>query len=667
MSVVEKNQFNVLLVGNPNTGKSTLFNSLTGLKQKVGNFPGVTVDKKSGTFKVKNQVVNIIDLPGTYSLAPNSEDEKVTYQYILDATHDEIVVVVADVTNLKRNLLLLTQIMDFGKKVVLVLNMMDLLQKNEQEVNVEKLSHLLGISVVPINAQIGKGIDELKNAIVHFNAHPVRFIEQDSLANAVDETMLRYGKINEIVNQCFYSKGEGKTSILTKKIDNILTHKFYGYFIFLAILFTIFQAIFSWSSYPMELIENGFLLLGDWLRTNLPVGILNDLIVNGIVAGLSGVFVFVPQITMLFAFIVVLEDTGYMSRVSFLMDRILRQFGLNGKSIIPLLSSTACAVPAIMSTRTITNLKERLITIMVAPLISCSARIPVYTLLISLVISKDSSWGTFNLQGLLMMGLYLIGFLAALAAAWVMKKLIKSKEKSSFIMEMPIYRMPRWKNVGLSIYSKVQVFLFDAGKIIVAISIVLWVLSSYGPSNTFEKIEEKYTVETDNYPSHFKQKTDNSTKKTNNYPSLSEKEINTLISAEKLEASYAGMIGKTIEPLIQPIGFDWKIGISLVTSFAAREVFVGTMATLYSVGDEDNTMSIREKMMNAKNTKTGEKLYSTATTMSLLLFYAFAMQCMATLAVVYRETKSIKWPLIQLAYMGVLAYLSSFIVYHIFV
>lgn len=648
MSATEKNQLNVLLVGNPNTGKSTLFNSLTGLNQKVGNFPGVTVDKKSGTFKINNQLVNIIDLPGAYSLAPNSEDEKVTNQYILDAKTDEIIIVVADVTNLKRNLLLLTQIMDLGKKVVLVLNMMDLLQKNNQEVNVEKLSKLLGISVIPINAHIGKGVDELKNAIVQFKANPVKFIEKDSLANAVDETMLRYGKINEIVNQCFSSKGEGKTSVLTKKIDNILTHKFYGYLIFLTILFTIFQAIFSWSSYPMELIEKGFLLLGNWLGNTLPSGILNDLLVNGIVAGLSGIFVFVPQITMLFAFIVVLEDTGYMSRVSFLMDRILRQFGLNGKSIIPLLSSTACAVPAIMSTRTITNFKERLITIMVAPLISCSARIPVYTLLIGLIISKESSWGVFNLQGLLMMGLYLIGFIAALGAAWVMKKLIKSKEKSSFIMEMPIYRMPRWKNVGLSIYSKVQVFLFDAGKIIVAISIVLWVLSSYGPSNTFEKIEEKYAIET------------------NNYPTLTEKEINSLISAEKLEASYAGIIGKTIEPLIQPIGFDWKIGISLVTSFAAREVFVGTMATLYSVGDEDNTMSIREKMMKAKNAETGEKLYSTATTMSLLLFYAFAMQCMATLAVVYRETKSIKWPLIQLTYMGVLAYLSSFIVYHIF-
>ncbi|MGE0562802.1 MAG: ferrous iron transport protein B [Flavobacteriales bacterium] len=648
MSIAEKNLLNVLLVGNPNTGKSTLFNGLTGLNQKVGNFPGVTVDKKSGTFKVNNQLVNVVDLPGTYSLSPNSEDEKVTHEQVVNATEHDIIVVVADVTNLKRNMLLLTQIMDLGKKVVLVLNMMDLLQKNKQEINIEKLAGLLGISVVPINAQIGKGIQELKEAVIKCKTSSVKFIDEKiSSTSLVDETMLRYSKINQILLQCFNQKGDDKNSILTKKIDNILTHKFYGYLVFLAILFTIFQAIFSWSSYPMELIENGFLILGEWLGNNLPDGILNDLIVNGIVAGLSGIFVFVPQITMLFGFIVILEDTGYMSRVSFLMDRILRQFGLNGKSIIPLLSSTACAVPAIMSTRTINNLKERLITIMVAPLISCSARIPVYTLLISLVIPTESSWGIFNMQGLLMMGLYLIGFIAALAAAWVMKKLIKSKEKSSFIMEMPIYRMPRWKNVGLSIYSKVQIFLFDAGKIIVAISIVLWVLSSYGPSDSFKQIEEKYA-------------------KTEFADSFSEEEISSKIAAEKLESSYAGIIGKTIEPMIQPIGFDWKIGISLVTSFAAREVFVGTMATLYSVGDEDNTVSIRTKMMKAKNHVTGEKLYSRATTFSLLLFYAFAMQCMATLAVVYRETKSIKWSLIQLVYMGILAYLSSFIVYHIF-
>lgn len=649
MSTSKNNQLNVLLVGNPNTGKSTLFNALTGLRQKVGNFPGVTVDKKSGSFKVGDALVKVVDLPGTYNLTPNSEDEKVTEEYIKTATKDDVVVVVADVTNLKRNLLLLTQVIDLGKKVVLVLNMMDLLQQNKQEINVEKLASLLGIQVIPINARIGKGIEELRQAVLNAKSGSIKFIEETK-SSAIDETMLRYQKLHQIVEQCIVTKGEDRNVGLTRKIDNIITHKYYGYLIFLSLMLLIFQAIFSWSSYPMELIENGFLALGEWLGETLPKGVLNDLIVNGIVAGLSGVFVFVPQIAILFAFIIILEDTGYMSRVSFLMDRVLRQFGLNGKSIIPLLSSTACAVPAIMSARTINNFKERLITIMVAPLISCSARIPVYTLLIALVIPKEKTLGFFNLQGLLMMGLYLIGFIAALTAAWVMKMLIKSKERSSFIMEMPIYRMPRWKNVGLSIFSKVNVFLFDAGKIIVAISIVLWVLSSYAPSGKFEQIEAKYAqVETDDYLSQGN---------TNDHQSQ--------IAAEKLEASYAGIIGKTIEPLIRPIGFDWKIGISLVTSFAAREVFVGTMATLYSVGDADNTSSIREKMMMAKNTQTGEKLYTLATTLSLLLFYAFAMQCMATLAVVYRETKSIKWPIIQLVYMGVLAYASSFIVYQLF-
>jgi len=634
------------LVGNPNTGKSTLFNSLTGLNQKVGNFPGVTVDKKSGVFKINNQQVKIIDLPGTYSLNPTSEDEKVTQKNIRESTGDEVVIVVADATNLKRNLLLLTQIIDQGKKAVLVLNMMDLLQKNNQEIKIEKLSLLLGIPVIPINARIGKGLDDLKYAIANYASEPTKFIDQPVSSNVIDETMLRYNKINQIVNDCLIIDGVDKQGLLTRKIDNILTHKIYGYVIFLSLMFLIFQAIFSWSNYPMELIESGFLLLGEKMSLLLPKGIINDLIVDGIIAGLGGIFVFIPQITMLFAFIIILEDTGYMARVSFLMDRILRNFGLNGKSIIPLLSSTACAVPAIMGARTINNVKERLITIMVAPLISCSARIPVYTLLIALVIPKESAWGIFNLQGVIMMGLYLIGFLAALLAAWVMKVIIKSKEKSSFILEMPIYRMPRWKNVGISIIGKVKVFLFDAGKIIIAISIILWGLSSYGPSDKMEEIDAKYAeMLTQN------QNVEN---------------IASLKAADKLEASYAGIIGKTIEPVIKPLGFDWKIGISLVTSFAAREVFVGTMATLYSVGDEDNTTTIREKMLLAKNPNTGQKLYSKATTFSLLIFYAFAMQCMATLAVVYRETNSIKWPLIQLFYMGFLAYFSSLIVYTIF-
>ncbi|MGB0882466.1 MAG: ferrous iron transport protein B [Vicingaceae bacterium] len=634
---------NIILIGNPNTGKSTLFNALTGLNQKIGNFPGVTVDKKTGSYNFKNKKVNVVDLPGTYSLNPNSVDEQVAKDYVEQSSENDIVLVVADATNLKRNLLLYTQIVDQGKQVILVLNMMDLLEKNKQEIDLNKLSKLLNCPVIPINARIEKGVDEVKYAINSYKHKPNTFVGNNYSSNVVDETMLRFNKINQIVNECTTKNGENKSQLFTKKLDNILTHKVYGYLIFLGILFFIFQAIFSWSSYPMDLIDNGFILLCDFVSNSLPEGMLNDLIVNGILAGLGGIVIFVPQIAILFAFLTILEDTGYMARVSFLMDRILRQFGLNGKSVIPLLSSTACAIPAIMGARTISNYKERLITIMVAPLISCSARIPVYTILIALIVSEDSYWGIFNMQGLLVMGLYLLGFLAAILSAWVMKLIIKSKQKSTFTLEMPIYRAPRWKNVGFEIFSKVKIFLFDAGKVIIAISIILWVLSSYSPGDTFEKIEEKYAT-----------------------TALSENEASTLIASEKLEASYAGIIGKTIEPAIRPLGFDWKIGISLVTSFAAREVFVGTMATLYSVGDEDNTKSIREKMMAATNKETGEKLYTTATTLSLLLFYVFAMQCMATLAIVYRETNSIKWPIIQVVYMGALAYFSSLIVYTIF-
>jgi ferrous iron transport protein B len=638
---------NIILIGNPNTGKSTLFNSLTGLNQKIGNFPGVTVDKKTGSFKIKETKIYVTDLPGTYSLSPNSEDEKVAKQYIEKSGKDDIIVVVADATNLKRNLLLCSQIIDLNKQVILVLNMMDLLQINKQEIDIDKLSSQLKCEVIPINARIGKGTDQLKASIISFVKKENKFFRTNHSLSSVEETMARFKIIDQILATCLTKNGEDKSYLFTKKIDNIVTHKVYGYLIFLGILFIIFQAIFSWSSYPMDLIENGFLLLGEFVSNNLPEGMINDLIVNGILAGLGGIVIFVPQIAILFAFITILEDTGYLARVSFLMDRILRHFGLNGKSIIPLISSAACAIPAIMGARTIANYKERLITIMVAPLISCSARIPVYTILIALVVPDESYYGIFNMQGLLIMGLYLLGFTAAILSAWVMKLLIKSKQESTFTLEMPIYRSPRWKNVGFEVLSKVKIFLFDAGKIIIAISIILWVLSSYGPGDKFEQISEKYQTE-------------------KTIQQYSESEINSFIASEKLEASYAGIIGKTIEPAIKPLGFDWKIGISLVTSFAAREVFVGTMATLYSVGDEDNTKSIREKMMLAKNQQTGEKLYTKATTFSLLIFYVFAMQCMATLAVVYRETNSIKWPIIQVVYMGALAYFSSLLVYTIF-
>ncbi len=638
---------NIILIGNPNTGKSTLFNSLTGLNQKIGNYPGVTVDKKTGKFSINQIKVNVIDLPGIYSLAPNSEDEIIAKKYIDEADDNDLIVIVADVTNLKRNLLLCTQIIDEGKQVILALNMMDLLQKNKQEIDIPKFEKILNCPVIPINARLEKGIDDLKYAISSYKNKKNSFLNNLNSSNAIDETMLRFNKINSIIKDCLTQTGENKSYLLTKKIDNILTHKVYGYLIFLSILFLIFQAIFSWASYPMNLIEMGFLNLGEFISNIIPSGMLNDLVVNGILAGLGGIVIFVPQIALLFAIITILEDTGYMARVSFIMDRILRQFGLNGKSIIPLLSSTACAIPAIMSARTIGNYKERLITIMVSPLVSCSARIPVYTILIALIVPKDSSFGIFNMQGLLIMALYLLGIGAALLAALVMKIIITSKQQSTFTLEMPIYRTPRWKNVGFEIFNKVKIFLFDAGKIIIAISIILWGLSSFAPGEKFEEIESKFATQLIQ-EQHSKQ------------------EINSLIASEKLEVSYAGMIGKTIEPVIAPLGFDWKIGIALVTSFAAREVFVGTMATLYSVGDADNTKSIREKMMMAKNPKTGEKLYTKATTLSLLIFYVFAMQCMATLAVVYRETNSIKWPFIQVVYMGLLAYFSSLLVYNIF-
>ena len=423
---------------------------------------------------------------------------------------------------------------------------------------------------------------------------------------------------------------------LTKSIDDVLIHPVFGYVVFLSILFAIFQAVFAWSEYPMDLIDGLFVQLQTFTSNSLPEGLLNDLVVNGILAGLGGIVIFVPQIAFLFAFIAFLEDTGYMARVSFITDKLLRGVGLNGRSIIPLLSGAGCAIPAIMSARTISSWKERLITIMVTPLMSCSARLPVYTLIIGLIIPAEEFMG-FNLQGLVLMAFYLIGFVAAISIAFLMKFIINSSERSYYIMEMPSYKIPDWKTVMYTIVEKVKVFLFDAGKIIIAISIVLWVLSSFAPGNKFEKIEEKWLGKVDS-------------------------EMH--IAAEKLEASYAGMIGKTIEPAIKPLGFDWKIGISLITSFAAREVFVGTMSTIYSVGDE-NIQSIQERMKNVKNKETGEAFFTPAVGISLMLFYAFAMQCMGTVAIVYRETGHWKWPAIQFLYMGALAYLSSFIAYQL--
>ncbi|MBG8553258.1 ferrous iron transport protein B [Hymenobacter guriensis] len=692
----------IALIGNPNSGKSSLFNQLTGLNQKVGNFPGVTVDRKTGIAQLTPGLrAEIIDLPGTYSLYPKSLDEKVITDLLYDKTsqqYPDFVIITADASNLRRNLLLFTQLADLGLPAVLALNMMDVAEQHGVKIDIQALQQELGVPVIPMNARKGIGIAALKIVMAqqldapavrfyapeeallpmirqiryYFNLHndylalhyahqyrQISFLSADDKAyigelvqqygfeatpRQAQETIDRYARINDILLDTVSVTRTERKEPYSNRLDRVLTHRVWGYLIFFGVLFLMFQAVFAWASYPMDLIDEGIAFINSLIQTNFD-GPLINLLTEGVLAGLGGVLMFVPQIALLFAFIAVLEETGYMARVTFMMDKIMRKFGLNGKSVVPLISGVACAVPAIMSARTIENWKDRIITIFVTPLMSCSARIPIYTVLIGLVVPDEPVLGIFNLRGIALMGLYLLGFFAAIFSALAMKLLLKTKERSYFIMEFPVYRWPRWKNVGITIVEKVKTFVFQAGKVIVAISVMLWVLASFGPGQTLEKAEAQVREQA----------------AAQARPAA---ETDMQVAAIRLENSYAGVFGRALEPAIRPLGFDWKIGIALLTSFAAREVFVGTISTIYSVGQDADMRTVQQKLALAKDVD-GQPFFTTARSASLLVFYVFAMQCMSTLATTYRETKGWKWPLLQMVYMTGLAYFSALLVYQL--
>ena len=694
-------QINVALIGNPNTGKTSVFNTLTGLNQKVGNYPGITVEKKQGTCNLERNIkAHILDLPGTYSLNASSLDENVVIELLLnkkDKDFPDVAVVVADIENLKRNLLLFTQIKDLGIPTILAINMADRMNRKGIFIDVKQLEAILETKIVLISSRKNTGFEALKKGIAYYQnlslkpclnsskiapdyfdriqktfpnqdlyklwlviTHDVNFgklerndftgiktLQTESVSTLKrlqqKETIVRYQFINETLKKTLHIDKKNAKD-LRSRFDRILTHKIWGYVIFFSVLLLIFQAIFDWSTYPMDMIDNTFTFLSEWLKINLPPGDFSNLISEGIIPGLGGIVIFIPQIAFLFLFISILEETGYMSRVVFLMDRIMRRFGLSGKSVVPLVSGTACAIPAIMATRNIENWKERLITILVTPFTTCSARLPVYMIIISLVIPEGRLLGLISLQGFTLLVLYGLGFGAAIVAAYVLDKFLDLKSKSFFVIEMPNYKLPMFKNVGITVVEKTKAFVFGAGKIILAISIILWVLASYGPGD-FNNAEKIVTTQNSTQP-------------------LAEDELDIKIAAFKLENSYIGIVGKAIEPAVQPLGYDWKIGIALISSFAAREVFVGTLATIYSVGNDD-VETIKNRMAAEVNPSTGAPLFNLASGISLLLFYAFAMQCMSTLAIVKRETNSWKWPMWQLTSMTVVAYVVALTAFQI--
>ena len=668
----------ILLVGNPNVGKSTIFNLLCNKNQKTGNYAGVTVASHQGTYIHQGEEVEIVDLPGSYSIYPTSEDEAIFTKYLIEEQEKYSgVIYIADALNLKRSLLLFQQIKDLGIPVLVVLNQMDLAEKRGLHIDSKKLETLIGNRILKTNAKANIGIEEIRNAIrnnefsvsdkaffdipsenlglvfkISRQINETNFYKVWTLIAAdtylgklesvktqlnhedrkcmvpkrlqVQETIRRYQQIDGYMSQIISKKPQFK-ELLTEKLDKVLVHPILGYLVFALILLMIFQSVFFIAEYPMNWIDGSFAWLSQFTKTHLPEGPINSLLSDGIIPGIGGIVIFAPQIGILLYFLYLLEDSGYMARVIFLMDRFLRPFGLNGKSIVPLVSGTACAIPAIMSTRNIENVKERLITILITPFMTCSARLPVYSIIIALIFSNETIWGI-QYKALALFAMYFLGFVTALISAFILKYFIKNKGKTFLVMDLPAYKMPLWTYDFKLVLGKVWEFITGAGKIILAVSVILWVLSYFGPKD--------------------------------------EKQLFQVQSEVKLENSYLAKIGRQMEPAIAPLGYDWKMGVGILSSFAAREVFVGTMSTLYSLDDEAEEQTVIEKM-KADVKPNGEKVFNFATGISILIFYAFAMQCISTIAVVYRETKSWKWTAIQLVFMSGLAYFVSMIAYQI--
>jgi ferrous iron transport protein B len=637
----------IAIAGNPNAGKTTLFNALTGLRHKVANYPGVTVERKTGIWEMDGRPAHLIDLPGLYSLDATSLDEAIARDVLAgnDAalSRPEAVIAVVDATNLERNLYLVTQLLELDLPVVVALTMIDIFERQDHKIDLGRLAKQLGVPIIEVNAKDSRGFEELSEAVASVigTNQTLPAVLSGRMESATNPIFARYGFISSVV-QSSVVHHDREAHRRSEKVDRVLTHRFFGLFVLIGILLVIFQAIFSWAAVPMDLLDQGFGALADLARNSLPPGILTDLVVDGIFAGVGGVLVFLPQIILLFLFISILEDTGYMARAAFLMDKLMSRVGLHGKAFLPLISSFACAIPGIMATRTIENRRDRFATIMIAPFMSCSARLPVYTLMIAAFFGGQTIFGLISLGAVLMLGMYALGIFTAVVVAFILKKSVLRSPPPPFIMEMPPYRLPNLRTVFLNVTDSAGQFIKRAGTVILAISIILWALT-YFPRHTATG--------------------DGTDQAAIHNPIGSDTDV---VGSEsvQLQNSYAGMLGRTIEPVIQPLGFDWKIGVALIASFAAREVLVSTLSIIYNVGQDANeeSESLVTAIRDAKKDD-GTPVWTPLTAVTLMVFFVLAMQCMSTVAVVRRETNTWTWPLFMVGYMTILAYTASFVTY----